>query len=111
MRCDLHLNELAQADGLKEPAAAAMTTALYETSTQPRTPNSLASVAQRRCLTELLRPTGVVWSTWALLSLTLIAYVARYAHNIPYYDEWGLAWVLDGRQPIDAGWLWQPVND
>ena len=64
-----------------------------------------------KCIRGLLRPAALVWSVWALLSISLIVYVARYGHNVPYYDEWGLAWVLDGRQPIDARWLWQQVND
>src|SRR5438067_9093466 len=94
-----------------EPATAITTlTVSSGASTQARASAS-GSRRQWRYLPGQSRPAGLVWSVWALLSITLIAYVARYGHNVPYYDEWGLAWVLHGRQPLDAGWLWQQVND
>lgn len=51
-----------------------------------------------------------VTGTCALLTLAAVLYIARYAHNVPYYDEWGMVHVLSGVQPIDAGWLWDAHN-
>src|SRR5947207_15008803 len=75
-----------------EPATAITTlTVSSGASTQARASAS-GSRRQWRYLPGQSRPAGLVWSVWALLSITLIAYVARYGHNVPYYDEWGLAW-------------------
>jgi hypothetical protein len=46
------------------------------------------------------------------LALAGVLYIAEYAHNVPYYDEWiGMVDVLSGAQPVDAAWLWQAHND
>jgi hypothetical protein len=55
-----------------------------------------------------LRQAEVVWFVWAVLSVSLIAYVARYGYNVPYYDEWNLIPLLDG--PVNANWLWEQHN-
>ena len=60
---------------------------------------------------ELLRPAGIVWSLWAVLSLSLIGFVARYGYNVPYYDEWNLIPLLDGSKHVNvAHWLWEQHN-
>ena len=53
----------------------------------------------------------VVWGTWFVMLVGLFAYVVRYGHNIPFYDEWVMVRVLDGTQPIDVEWLWAQHND
>src|SRR5690606_10373735 len=39
-----------------------------------------------------------------------LSFVARYGHNVPYYDHWSLVPVLSGEQPVDLQWLWDPRN-
>jgi hypothetical protein len=53
-----------------------------------------------------------VLATWAFLALAVVLYIARYAHNVPYYDDWVIMVdALSGAQPVDAAWLWQAHND
>jgi hypothetical protein len=52
-----------------------------------------------------------VWGAWALLALAVLLYIAGYAHNVPYYDEWEMVPVVSGARPVDSGWLWQARND
>jgi hypothetical protein len=52
-----------------------------------------------------------VLGTWAFLTLAVVLYIVGYAHNVPYYDEWGMVHVLSGVQPVDARWLWEAHND
>ncbi len=52
-----------------------------------------------------------VLGTWAFLVLAALLYIARYAHNVPYYDDWVMVDVLSGAQAVDAAWFWHPHND
>jgi len=58
----------------------------------------------------LPRPSTVVWSVWAAMSIALIAYVAHFGYNLPYYDDWNLVRLLDGSSHFGAGWLWKQHN-
>ena len=51
-----------------------------------------------------------VWAVWsgALLSALRVAYGAR---KYPFTDDWILAPVLAGDQPVTLGWLWQQHGD
>jgi hypothetical protein len=43
-----------------------------------------------------------------VLSVSLIAYVARYGYNVPYHDDWNLIPLLEGH--VNANWLWEQHN-
>ena len=58
---------------------------------------------------EFTRPT-FVWGVWALSLLAALAFVVRYAHNVPYYDDWVMTDVLANNQQVDAVWLWNQHN-
>jgi hypothetical protein len=40
-----------------------------------------------------------------------LAYVGRYGTNVAYWDEWDLAPVLSGSDPVTAQWLWAQHNE
>jgi hypothetical protein len=52
----------------------------------------------------------IVWSVWALMLSAGIIFVWRFGSNVPYWDEWNLAAVLAGEQPVTIDWLWSPHN-
>lgn len=51
-----------------------------------------------------------VWGIWAGMFVAALLFVWRYGHNVPYYDEWSLVYVLAGEQSVDLEWLWYPRN-
>jgi hypothetical protein len=51
-----------------------------------------------------------VWGVWAGMFVAALLFVARYGHNVPYYDEWSLVYTLAGTHAIDLEWLWYPRN-
>src|ERR1700682_1094803 len=53
----------------------------------------------------------VVWGAWAALFVTLVGFVAHFARNVPFSDDWDvLPWVSRER-PVDAAWLWAPYHE
>ncbi len=72
--------------------------------------SSVSSTIHPQPFVSISRPTKVVWCVWAVMSIALIAYVARFSHNLPYYDDWNLVPLLDGSIKFDADWLWQQHN-
>jgi hypothetical protein len=52
-----------------------------------------------------------VWSLWAALTAALVGYVALFARDVPWWDDWDLVPVLSGRQPVTAAWLWERHNE
>jgi len=54
---------------------------------------------------------GVVWGVWALMSLALLGYVAAFARDVPWWDDWDLVPVLTGQEPATAAWLWERHNE
>jgi len=51
-----------------------------------------------------------VWGVWAGMFIAAFLFVWRYGHNVPYYDEWSLVYVLSGERSVDLEWLWSPRN-
>jgi hypothetical protein len=52
-----------------------------------------------------------VWGVWAVTSAAALAYVARYASNVPWMDDWELVPWLTGAREVRPAWLWRPQND
>ena len=52
-----------------------------------------------------------VWGTWAVASAAALAYVLRYASNVPWMDDWELVPWLTGAREVRPGWVWRHQND
>ncbi len=52
-----------------------------------------------------------VWTTWAAMTAALLGYVAAFARDVPWWDDWDLVPVLSGDEPASAAWLWQRHNE
>src|SRR5271157_264438 len=52
-----------------------------------------------------------VWGVWALMLLTVLAFVGTYSANIPFWDDFDYVRALTGEQPITVTWLWAPHNE
>jgi hypothetical protein len=49
-----------------------------------------------------------VWGVWAVLLVTALGFVANYAHNVPYVNDWDmLVPYITGEEPITLGYLWE----
>ena len=48
-----------------------------------------------------------VWGVWALMLLAGLAFIGKYAHNVPYSDDW---WhfipFVTGESPVTVSFLW-----
>src|SRR4029077_1188220 len=73
--------------------------------TEPSHPISLLSLRERLA-------SVFVWSSWALMFLAAMAFVATYGRNAPFWDDWEiLVPALAGKQPITATWLWETYHE
>jgi hypothetical protein len=52
-----------------------------------------------------------VWGTWAVLFVALLAFVAHFARNVPFSDDWDIMPWVSGERPVDASWLWAPYHE
>jgi hypothetical protein len=52
-----------------------------------------------------------VWGCWALLSLSAVAFVARFGTNVPVWDDYDIVSVLIGDRPFSLEWLWEQCNE
>src|SRR6202050_4257106 len=58
------------------------------------------------------RAAGVsVLGAWALASVAAFAFVATFARNCPWADEWVMVPQLAGREPVTLSWLWSAHNE
>jgi hypothetical protein len=53
----------------------------------------------------------LVWGVSAILLVTSLGYVARYARNAPYCDDWAYIAYVTGDRPITAGYLWEQEGE
>lgn len=51
------------------------------------------------------------WSVWALTTVAALWLVAHYGRNVPQWDDWEMAPVLAGAQPVTPSWLWSQHNE
>jgi hypothetical protein len=54
---------------------------------------------------------GCVWLGWILLSFAAFWFVAEYARNVPFWDEFCMAPVLTHEQPVTPAWLWSQHSE
>src|SRR5262249_44736004 len=48
-----------------------------------------------------------VWGVWGSMLAASLVFIAKYAHNIPFCDDWrGVVPAAAGERPITLGWLW-----
>jgi hypothetical protein len=53
-----------------------------------------------------------VWGVWGLMVLAALGYVAKYAINVPYADEWDtVVPVITGEEPLSLHYLWKQQNE
>src|SRR5262245_37006502 len=52
-----------------------------------------------------------VWCTWAVLVAGLVGFVAHFARNVPFSDDWDVLPWVSGERPVDAAWLWAPYHE
>jgi hypothetical protein len=53
----------------------------------------------------------LVWAVWGAMTAALLGYVAAFARDVPWWDDWDLVPVLSGQEPPSAAWLWEPHNE
>jgi hypothetical protein len=53
----------------------------------------------------------LVWATWGAMTAALLGYVAAFARDVPWWDDWDLVPVLSGEEPASAAWLWERHNE
>jgi hypothetical protein len=53
----------------------------------------------------------LVWGTWAVMTFALLGYVAAFARDVPWWDDWDLVPVLSGHESPSPSWLWEPHNE
>jgi hypothetical protein len=53
----------------------------------------------------------VVWGAWGVMTAALLGYVAAFARDVPWWDDWDFVPVLSGNEPATAAWLWERHNE
>jgi hypothetical protein len=54
---------------------------------------------------------GFAWGIWLAMSIAALLFVARYASNVPSWDDWDMVPTLTGNQPVTWDWLWSQHNE
>jgi hypothetical protein len=45
------------------------------------------------------------------MTVALLGYVATFARDVPWWDDWDLVPVLSGQEPVSWAWLWERHNE
>jgi hypothetical protein len=53
----------------------------------------------------------VAWSTWLVMTATLVLYVRQYTRNVPLMDDFDMVSVLTGSQPVSLRWAWSQHHE
>jgi hypothetical protein len=53
----------------------------------------------------------ITWGLWAAMVTAALFFVARYASNVPSWDDWDMVPTLTGVQPFTWDWLWSQHNE
>jgi hypothetical protein len=53
----------------------------------------------------------IAWGTWAGMLVTAMLFVARYASNVPSWDDWDMIPSLTRNQRVTWDWLWSQHNE
>jgi hypothetical protein len=54
---------------------------------------------------------AVPWGAWTAMLATIVLFVARYASNVPSWDDWDMIPTLTRNQPVTWEWLWSQHNE
>jgi hypothetical protein len=52
-----------------------------------------------------------VWCSWAVLFAGLLGFIAHFARNVPFSDDWDVLPWVSGERSVDASWLWAPYHE
>jgi hypothetical protein len=52
-----------------------------------------------------------VWAIWTIMTLIVLACIARYGRNIPLAEDWLMVPPMTGHEPHLASWLWAQNNE
>ncbi len=53
----------------------------------------------------------IAWSVWVTMLGGVLVFVARYASNVPSWDDWDMIPTLTRNQPVTWEWLWSQHNE
>ena len=53
----------------------------------------------------------IAWGVWAAMFAAAFLLVARYASNVPSWDDWDMIPTLTRNQPVTWDWLWSQHNE
>ena len=53
----------------------------------------------------------VAWSTWLVMTATLVLYVRHYTRNVPLMDDFDMVAVLTGSEPVSLRWAWSQHHE
>src|SRR3954454_317960 len=54
---------------------------------------------------------AAAWGAWAAMLAAALVFLARYASNVPSWDDWDMIPTLTGNQPVTWDWLWSQHNE
>jgi hypothetical protein len=53
----------------------------------------------------------VPWTAWVMMLTSTLIFLARYASNVPSWDDWDMVPTLTHNQPVTWEWLWSQHNE
>jgi hypothetical protein len=54
---------------------------------------------------------ALAWGVWIAMSAAALLLLARFASNVPSWDDWDMVPVLTHNQPVTWDWLWSQHNE
>lgn len=54
---------------------------------------------------------SIAWGAWAAMLAGVLLFVARYASNVPSWDDWDMIPTLTRNQAVTWEWLWSQHNE
>lgn len=54
---------------------------------------------------------AIAWTVWLAMFAAALCFVARYASNVPSWDDWDMVPTLTRNQPVSWEWLWSQHNE
>jgi hypothetical protein len=53
----------------------------------------------------------IVWSVWVGMTVAAILFIRHHTRNIPYWDDFHLAPMMTGHEPVSLEWAWTQYNE
>jgi hypothetical protein len=53
----------------------------------------------------------LVWGLWAIMLVSVFAFIQSFGANMPTWDEWEMVPVVTGHQSVNLRFLWSPHNE